>query len=74
MSIKLIRSYLREHEDGATVSQIAEGISRTPDYVREAMARIPEAQIDRWVKSRGAGGYSPVWCLLIPKHCPRPEK
>lgn len=73
MSMRLIRQYLREHEDGATVSQIAMAIDRKPDYVRDAMKSIPEAQIDRWVKSNGAGGYSPVWCLLVPKHCPRPE-
>lgn len=73
MSAKLIRQYLREHEDGARVGQIAMAINRDKDDVRKALSTMPDAEIDRWEPSRGPGKFSPVWRVLIPKHCPRPE-
>lgn len=68
MSAKLIRQYLRTQEDGATEQEIGEAIRRRPRDVKASLKVLrPCIQIDRWDEDE------PVWMLIVPEDCPRPE-
>lgn len=73
MSVKQVRQYLRQHEDGATEAQIAQATNLRRDYVRYAIKNMPEAEVDRWSPGKTPGSWVEVWRVLVPKHCPRPE-
>lgn len=75
MTMKQIRHYLRQQEDGARIQQIAKAVNRRDDAVRSALQGMPDAYIDRWERSPGAGGFGPIWCVVdVPEHCPKPER
>lgn len=69
-----IRNLLRSqsYEDGQTVSEIAALLRRKSDQIGETLAVMPDAQIDRWVRS--GHQWVAVWTVIVPVHCPRPER
>ncbi len=71
-----IRAVLKTAPDGMTVNQIH---SHMPLVKRGAVDRalrlMPDAYIDRWINTRGAGMWSAIWCVVnVPENCPRPVK
>jgi len=67
-----IRVLLRAMDDGMTAAQISITLNIAQDSVRQSLANMPDAYIDRWVKF-ARGPYSAVWCAVsVPEHCPRP--
>lgn len=70
MSAKLIYAYLLKNPDGATVEQMSHEIQRRPRDVKAGLAVLrPCIQIDRW-----DGDDEPVWALVVPQDCPRPDR
>jgi len=73
-----IRALLREkeNEDGLTPNQIGKTLRRKPGHVYsvlEAMEKI-DAYVDRWLPEICPGGYTPVWCVVVPpERAPRPD-
>lgn len=69
MSAKLTLNYLRANPDGATEQEIGEAIRRRPRDVKASLKVLrPCIQIDRWDEDE------PVWMLIVPQDCPRPER
>lgn len=71
-----IRQYLRssEYRDGLTVTQLSVLCNLHERNVLDALHKMPDAYIDRWVKPRaGPGRHAAVWCVVIPPpNCPSP--
>lgn len=69
-----IRNLLRskEHEDGLTVSEIAALLRRKHEQISDVIVAMPDSQRDRW---RWEGNQDvAVWTVIVPVHCPRPER
>jgi hypothetical protein len=70
-----IREMLRENEDGMTAGWLAEFLSLHVDSVRGALAKMPDAYIDRWTKSPKGKTYEAIWCVVVPpENCPKPTR
>jgi hypothetical protein len=72
-----LRTYLRNHPDGATPTQLGADLSCTPEAVRRALASMPDAYIRTWVQHPKFDGqldkHTPVWCVVpVPPNAPRP--
>lgn len=62
--------------DGLTVAEISLLINCRPESVRPALAAMPDAYVDRWVRREGMSGvpYESIWMVVdVPEDCPRPE-
>jgi hypothetical protein len=74
---KRIRPILRAHPDGMTANEVRahlESVHTLMSAVHSALRRMPDVYIDRWVKSKGAGGYSPVFVAVeVPDDAPKPD-
>ena len=74
-----IRALLREHADGMTVAQLTVQLRMStkemqPDHIRNSLATMPDAYIDRW-EGPNRGQYAAVWCVVVPpENCPKPTK
>lgn len=67
-----IRAILRSEADGLTLQDIAEMLTINIRVARHALQRMPDAYIDRWVRT-DAGPYAAVWCVVVPPpNCPKP--
>ena len=67
-----IRKILRDHPDGLTVASLCKklNVERNSKTVYDALHRMPDAYIDRWLNN-----WVRVWCVVkVPEHCPRPGK
>lgn len=70
-----IRALLRSCDDGMTLPAIAQALNAPEDPVRLALRNMPDAYIDRWVKTKSCRGQCiAVWCVVVPpENCPRPS-
>lgn len=71
-----IRKLLREYPDGLTTYQITDRLKIScPDTVQNCLKNMPDAYIDRWIKTHGCRGqYSAIWCVVeVPENCPKPN-
>lgn len=76
-----LRKHLRseQYADGLTSAQLSLLVGSSPKRVNDALRIMPDAYIDRWVKSVAANGqtrrYAAVWCVVeVPEHCPKPTE
>ena len=68
----LLRSLLREHDDGLTVAQMATMTQIDPPNVLRALKCMADIYRDRWQKS--SRQYVAVWCAVkVPPNCPHPD-
>lgn len=68
-----IRALLRRSEDGLTVTKMGNRLGRRSDSLRESLASMPDAYIDRWEKG-SKGTWAAVWMVVVPPpNCPKPE-
>lgn len=69
-----IRNLLRskEHEDGLTVAEIAALLRRKHEQIGSSITEMPDSVIDRW-RREGHQDVA-VWSVVVPVHCPRPER
>ena len=68
-----LRSLLRLHEDGLTVTQMSELLGHKPDGIRTSLKCMVDAYIDRWIAYRKQ--WTAVWCVIVaPEDCPKPSK
>lgn len=66
-----IRELLLSNPEGLTIAEICGQLRVDDNHVRKALPSMPDAYIDRWVKS--SGPYAAVWCVVeVPENCPRP--
>jgi hypothetical protein len=69
----VIRSLLRECEDGMSVNEIEAKTGIDQDLVRKCLNKMPDAYIDRWVYLHS--NPTAIWCVVvIPENCPRPKR
>jgi len=67
-----IRALLHQHDDGLTVTEIAEKTGVKLNTVLRALKDMPDTYVDRWTYING--GYAGVWCIVVPpKDCPKPK-
>lgn len=70
-----IRTTLRQHPDGLTLTEIAEHSGVPYRAVHRAVPKMPDVYIDRWRAPDGAYPYQAVWCVVeVPDDCPHPVK
>ena len=70
-----VRSTLRRHSDGLTLTEIAHHSGVEYRKVHRAVNKMPDAYIDRWQRPTGAHPYQAVWCaVVVPAHCPHPKR
>lgn len=68
-----IRTLLREHDDGLTVSQLTDLMGSNKNSVNASLKCMPDAYIDRWQTAGRQKYYSAVWCVVVPpENCPKP--
>jgi hypothetical protein len=68
---KQIRDALAQAPDGLTAKQLALMLDAEPSAISRSLALMPDAYIDRWVKTTGK--YTAVHCLaFVPEDCPHP--
>jgi len=66
-----IRDVLAQAPDGMTALELALALKVTPTGISRSLALMPDAYIDRWVKTTGK--YTAVHCLaFVPDDCPHP--
>lgn len=69
-----IRTLLRKEPDGLTLVEIASTLAIDIGVARNAIKRMPDAYIDRWVTTP-RGPYAAVWCVVVPPpNCPKPGR
>lgn len=69
-----IRALLRTEPDGLTLVEISGRIAVPVEIIRNCMARMPDAYIDRW-QTTEKGPYAAVWCVVVPPpNCPHPTR
>jgi hypothetical protein len=69
----IIRSLLRECDDGMSVNEIEAKTGIDQDQVRKCLNKMPDAYIDRWVYLHS--NPTAIWCVVvIPENCPRPKR
>lgn len=67
-----LRELLRAHPDGLTILEMMKVTAAGEHSVRQALTKMPDAYIDRWVPRSGMP--AAVWCVVeVPENCPRPE-
>lgn len=72
--IKELRAILRGYPDGLSTTALAAMTARSNNNVRNTLARMPDAYIDRW-QTTSQKSYSAVWCVVIPPdNCPHPTR
>lgn len=70
-----IRALLRENPDGLTTTELAARMGRSGNNIRNALQRMPDVYIDRWVFPTGRGRCAAVWCAVVPPpNCPKPTR
>ena len=68
-----IREVLREYTDGLTVKELEEFVGVKREAIRQTLAVMPDAYIDRWTGPFN-GTFASVWCVVVPPpDCPKPD-
>jgi hypothetical protein len=68
-----LRALLRANPDGLDIGTIANVLSREPSNIRQRLALMPDAYIDRWLRQRGNPPLA-IWCVVVPpENCPKPQ-
>lgn len=67
-----IRSALRQNPDGLTASAIAAEIDVSHQTVCNAIRRMMDLYVDRWMPHRTSNNWIPVY-QLKPEDAPKPE-
>jgi hypothetical protein len=68
-----VRQLLRDNPDGVDVGTIANHVDREPSNIRKLLSTMPDAYIDRWVRTNGNPPMA-IWCVVVPpENCPKPE-
>ena len=71
----VIRSLLRECDNGMSVNEIEAKTGIDQDLVRKCLNKMPDAYIDRWVYLNKCCNPTAIWCVVvIPENCPRPKR
>ena len=70
----VIRSLLRECDDGMSVNEIEAKTGIDQDIVRKCLNKMPDAYIDRWIIGKSIPPTA-IWCVVnVPEDCPKPRK
>ena len=71
----VIRSYLRNNEDGATIAELSQECNALKNSIYVALKSMPDAYIDRWTEAEQQRPYEAIWCVVNPpEDCPYPER
>jgi predicted ArsR family transcriptional regulator len=73
-----IRELLKKHDDGLTAKEIAQILNLNSGSVRNALNRMGDVYIDRWVPARQGMREQAVFIWvsspdLLLENCPRPK-
>jgi hypothetical protein len=68
-----IRTLLRSKPDGLTTKEITDELKLSRFTVQFAVKNMPDAYIDRWLRTPSSP-LQAVWCVVVPpENCPKPE-
>ena len=70
---EIIRTTLRQHSDGLTLTEIAQHSNSPYRNIHRVIINMPDVYIDRWQLPISSSPYQAVWCIVeVPENCPHP--